>query len=785
MSNDLAILSSHLSTLLEARSVSQQELDPLVAYAIAETQQDGRSQDTRRAQWEYLLKNEVFKLAATEGDELQEPAPRYFDELKSRLDLVLAFTEHDVCDASFPFSVLEDLLETQTVASCWHIFSWIEERTERLTTNMIPAKGKSLVLLRTLNDLLRRLSKTGKNTMFCGRILIFLSSVFSLGERSGVNLRGDYGPQWDSVVPKAKEVPPEAPADIKQNEDEDVKMEGPEKEGETQSSEVKMKLPPSEKTEEEKKEDFYQTFWSLQLPFSRPPLFAHMISFESFKDSVNAVLPVIAEATKKERAMMGSKVVTGNLKRKREPTPPEAGDDAGQDYFFAKFLTSPELLDLEIADTLFRRQFLFQLLILIQHLLHFTQAEKAKWAVQRNRSLHMDFTLSASDAKWAQDTWEKAIDELKATTPNGKAFSDTVAAVLERERNWIKWKNDLCPPFDKGAMQPSLEEQTREKRRTLMEPTPAWRYKWGTEALTETWETGFQSVRDCENPPGPGELKDFAKRIKQTDARIEMRKKQLTRLAVPKPVNPIPVPISAPAPAPAAVSMEHGAKVNTSQDSVPLQDSQLVTTQASAPAHTPASSPAVISPPTAKTPGPAAPTPVVAPATGVTSLHPSLPPRPGVSPAPFNKPQTPNRSQAPPTPTPILAPPPLKQDDQLRGLLEQKDRLSWLALRRARTEHMHLFGKIGTGDVDMLMTAVEQEKEKEAKLATDKLETLMQPPLSTNTNAETPTVPASGVNGDTKQDDGLGGTLTITPNGEAPAGAVKIHDTPGKMEIDS
>ena len=62
MSKDLGILSSHLSTLIEARTVSQHELNPLVAYAISETQ-DGRTQDTGRAQWEYLLKNEVFKLA--------------------------------------------------------------------------------------------------------------------------------------------------------------------------------------------------------------------------------------------------------------------------------------------------------------------------------------------------------------------------------------------------------------------------------------------------------------------------------------------------------------------------------------------------------------------------------------------------------------------------------------------------------------------------------------------------------------------------------------------------
>jgi THO complex subunit 1 len=66
---------------------------------------------------------------------------------------------------------------------------------------------------------------------------------------------------------------------------------------------------------------------------------------ESFKGAVNAVLPVISEATKKERAMMGSKSVSGALKRKRDL---EVGDDASRDYFFAKFLTSPELLDLEV-----------------------------------------------------------------------------------------------------------------------------------------------------------------------------------------------------------------------------------------------------------------------------------------------------------------------------------------------------------------------------------------------------------------------------------------------------
>lgn len=95
--------------------------------------------------------------------------------------------------------ILQDLLETQTIASCSRIFSWIEKRAARLTEGMVPQKGKALILLRTLNDLLRRLSKMGNTTIFCGRILTFLSGVFPLGERSGVNLRGEYGPQWEPV----------------------------------------------------------------------------------------------------------------------------------------------------------------------------------------------------------------------------------------------------------------------------------------------------------------------------------------------------------------------------------------------------------------------------------------------------------------------------------------------------------------------------------------------------------------------------------------------------------
>lgn len=90
----------------------------------------------------------------------------------------------------------------------------------------------------------------------------------------------------------------------------------------------------------------------MQLPFSRPPLFANPSTFLEFKDAVNKVFPVIKEATAKERAMMGSRSTgsgsTGSLKRKREPE--IAGERNSSEYFFAKFLTSPDLLDLEVRQ---------------------------------------------------------------------------------------------------------------------------------------------------------------------------------------------------------------------------------------------------------------------------------------------------------------------------------------------------------------------------------------------------------------------------------------------------
>ena len=120
----------------------------------------------------------------------------------------------------------------------------------------------------------------------------------------------------------------------------------------------------------------------------------------------------------------------------------------------------------------------------------------------RNRSLQIDFTLEAADAQWVQETIARATEELRQTAPNGRMFAETVQVILEREKNWVKWKNELCTPFDREPWREEievdgekrrvgLEEATEGVRKKMrMDPEP-WPHRYGSAALTEIWENNF------------------------------------------------------------------------------------------------------------------------------------------------------------------------------------------------------------------------------------------------------------------------------------------------------
>lgn len=163
-----------------------------------------------------------------------------------------------------------------------------------------------------------------------------------------------------------------------------------------------------------------------------------------------------------------------------------------------------------MADVHFRRQIVFQLLILLQYLLTLTKPAKNAWYTLYNRSLYIDFTLEPADALWVQDTIKTAMKELENTQPQGKLFADTVAVILQREKNWVKWKNDVCKPDfvkDRWAVDGpdgtkiGLVEATKESREKMRQPLEPWKWKMGSESLTSIWALGYTGMDNLENPP--------------------------------------------------------------------------------------------------------------------------------------------------------------------------------------------------------------------------------------------------------------------------------------------
>lgn len=268
----------------------------------------------------------------------------------------------------------------------------------------------------------------------------------------------------------------------------------------------------------------------------------------------------------------------------------------------------------------------------------------------------MEFTLDSADVPWVQETIQKTSEELRQTTPNGRVFAEAVSVILEREKNWTRWKNELCAPFDKAPWaqevevevdgqlvkkRVGLEEATVEIRKRMRVNPPDWPHTHGSASLTEIWDLGYKDLEDIQTPFHPGTVYDFVKRIKQEDQRIALRKttlaRQAERLAQSRPKAPAPVTLSpaplvppttaqdirpaSPAPPPRATSSTPAplhpslpAKPGTTPARPPPQES------APAPASAPVSAPAPISAPVVPLPQ-AAPEPTLPPDPVITQYE--------------------------------------------------------------------------------------------------------------------------------------------------------------------
>ncbi|KAB1222259.1 THO complex subunit 1 [Morella rubra] len=333
------------------------------------------------------------------------------------LDIVLYLCEREHVEGGMIFQLLEDLTEMSTMRNCKDIFGYIESKQDILGKQELFARGK-LVMLRTCNQLLRRLSKAN-DVVFCGRILMFLAHFFPLSERSAVNIKGVFNTSNET---KYEKDPPDG---------------------------ISIDF------------NFYMTFWSLQEYFCNPAsLSPAPAKWQKFSSSLMTVLNTFES----------------------QPLSDEEGDannlEEEATAFSIKYLTSSKLMGLELKDPSFRRHILVQCLILFDYLRAPGKNEK---------------DLPSENMKEEIKSCEERVKKLlEITPPRGIDFLHKIDHILEREKNWVWWKRDGCPPFEKQPLEKKTVQDGAKKRR------PRWRM--GNKELSQLWKWADQNPNALTNP---------------------------------------------------------------------------------------------------------------------------------------------------------------------------------------------------------------------------------------------------------------------------------------------
>ena len=332
----------------------------------------------------------------------------------------------DLCSPQLVLLLIEELLDSQSIAGCRTVFNFLESRREAIVAVcrlricrgcsngfQINSKNKDLVILRLCNELLRRLSRA-EDPVFCGRVYIFMFQSFPLGDKSSVNLRGNF--HVENVTTFEDFLKDASVNENSMQIDHDASVSAAK---DDLVSDTKTTKPEeTDKSKDEKStldiEALYPVFWSLQHSFSDPPRLFEEDNFKHFQRSLEATLAKFKEVPKVIQA--------SDFDRKNEQEPrTDDSYEAFANTFNPKYLTSRDLFKLEVcktcrfalvaitddcqlSDLAFQRHILVQALILIDFLLTLTEKSKNKQFYQNaQKAMQYRFTLREEDVSFITD----------------------------------------------------------------------------------------------------------------------------------------------------------------------------------------------------------------------------------------------------------------------------------------------------------------------------------------------------------------------------------------------
>ncbi|XP_076669733.1 THO complex 1-like protein Hpr1 isoform X3 [Andrena cerasifolii] len=378
--------------------------------------------------------------------------------LETYITFCIELCRKDLATASMPVMLLGDIFDSMTLDGCEQLFTFVENNVVVWKEDLFFSACKNN-LLRMCNDLLRRLSRS-QQTVFCGRILLFLAKFFPFSERSGLNIVSEFNLENHTEFGSEKsEVD-----DVEQIAKDDDK------------SEIKVPIDYS----------LYRKFWALQDFFRNPNQCYQKIHWKVFSVHASSVLSAFSSfKLEEQRSYPTTSVKTDSLMEGTHKETP----------YFAKYLTNQKLLELQLSDSNFRRYVLLQFLILFQYL-----NSTVKFKAETHE-------LKPDEIDWVKATTEQVYALLAETPPDGPTFAETVKNILKREEHWNAWKNEGCPPFKKPALDSTadveeLKKPKRPRRRigdVIRDAQAVGKYHMGNPELTKLWNLCPNNLEACKS----------------------------------------------------------------------------------------------------------------------------------------------------------------------------------------------------------------------------------------------------------------------------------------------
>ena len=343
--------------------------------------------------------------------------------LKTILHNLFELTVREFYPVSETFQLYSMIFDMVTLKTAEEIFSILDDwheffkKDEKNRKEFFPAHAKKCTL-RLCNDLLRRSSTTGsRDIKFSRKVQLFLAQIFPIDEKSGLNLPSnfnlenttDFVKEEDTVLTKEDEM------DTSASTTEDT-------------STVNYKI--------------YKSIWSLQKYFNNPCLLFSLSEWVEFEKNSDFVLNLFLNFQIEDN--------WNNVE------PNEALDT--QNINFPKYLTSEQLTHLQIKDPSFRRQYIIQILIILQYISSPPSRGPKLDTVSSNRT-------SSRQKQWISKS-NKIIDEiLSKSSMKTKEFN---YQIIQHEIGWNNWKDRSCPSMNLSSKPKyqSIDQEKIDKNRT-------------------------------------------------------------------------------------------------------------------------------------------------------------------------------------------------------------------------------------------------------------------------------------------------------------------------------